>query len=100
MQIPTPTYKLAKELNKMIAPYTPSQYSLRSTDEFLAILRTMKPNGILASLDVESLFTNVPIEATIDIILKNVYHHESIPPLKLPPKILAELTSCTSMALF
>ena len=28
--------------------------------------------------------------AAIDIILKNVYHHESVPPLKLPPKILAE----------
>ena len=27
---------------------------------------------------MESLFTIVPIEATIDIILKNIYHHESI----------------------
>ena len=62
---------------------------------------TTKPNGILASLDVESLFTNVPIEATTDIILKKVHHHESIPTLKLPPKILAELLrSCTSMAPF
>jgi hypothetical protein len=39
----------------------------------------------MASLDVESLFTNVPVNETIDLILKYVYHNED--PEKCPPII-------------
>jgi hypothetical protein len=39
----------------------------------------------MASLDVESLFTNVPVEETISIILKYVYHNDD--PEKFPPMI-------------
>ena len=35
----------------------------------MPILHILKPNnGILASLDIENLFTNVPVNETIDII--------------------------------
>jgi len=55
----------------------------------------------LASLDVESLFTNVPVEQTIDIIINNVYNN----PNKLPPSIPAEdmrklLVICTTRTPF
>jgi hypothetical protein len=39
----------------------------------------------MASLDVESLFTNVPVNETIDIILDYVYRN--IDPEKYPPNI-------------
>jgi hypothetical protein len=39
----------------------------------------------MASLDVESLFTNVPVDQTIDIILKYVYHNAD--PEKYAPAI-------------
>ena len=100
-QIPTPTYSLAKKLNHLISPYIPSTYSLRSTDEFIDILRSSKPKGIMASLDAESLFTNVPLVRTIDMILQYVYHHPALPPLKLPKDILKELLlACTTEAPF
>lgn len=100
-QVTTPTYKLAKQINQIITPYMPTKFSLKSTDEFIDILRTTKPEGILASLDVESLFTNVPVEETTRIILENVYNH----PSKLPPKIPQELLkgllkACTTEAPF
>ena len=99
--IPTPTYKLAKKLNDLIKPYIPSDYSLKSTDDFIDLLRSTRPDGLIASLDVESLFTNVPAETTIEIILKNVYEHPTLPRLDLPRHILANLLrSCTSEALF
>ena len=41
---------------------------LSSTDDFLAILRDTNPEGLIFSLDVESLFTNVPVTDTINII--------------------------------
>jgi hypothetical protein len=55
-----------------------------STHEFLSIVRTSPSRGILASLDVESLFTNVPVNDTIDIILSNVYEHSTLPPPAIP----------------
>ena len=56
-------------------------------------------NGIwweLASLDVENLFTNVPVNETIDII-NNIYNNPSLLPFKINPNIFWEiLLICTS----
>lgn len=100
-QIPSPTYTIAKELNKIIEPYVPSKYILKSTDDLLDILQINQPKGILSSLDVESLYTNVPIDTTIDIILQNVYNHESKPPPKIEKSTLKKLLEiCTKHAPF
>ena len=72
-------------------------YSLKSTDNFID-LRSSRPDVLIASLDVDSLFTNVPVETTIEIILKNVYEH---PTLDIPRNNLAQLLrSCTTQAPF
>ena len=100
-QIPTPTYQLAKSLNKLITQYIPNEYSLKSTDEFIDILKNNNCEGILASLDDESLFTNVPVEETIKIISDCVYKNQNLPPLNIPQNILEELLRfCTTKALF
>ena len=100
-QIPSPTYTIAKKIDKIISPYMPAKYMLKSTAEFLDLLRQQKPQGIMSSLDVESLYTNVPVRDTIDIILKNVYNHESLPPPKIPKNSLESLLSiCTTEAPF
>ena len=89
-QVNTPTYKLAKRLNTLLKPYIPAQHCIDSVDEFIDILRTKNPEGELASIDVESLFSNVPIEATIKIILDAVYNdrRSALPPLQLSQAIL------------
>ncbi|XP_076039423.1 uncharacterized protein LOC143024499 [Oratosquilla oratoria] len=95
-QIPTPTYQLAKQLNELITPYILTIHALRSTYEFVDLLRKTNPQGILSSLDVESLFTNVPVEGTIKIILQNVFNHDSLPPPKTPRLTLENmLRTCT-----
>ena len=100
-QIPTPTYQLAKQLNSIITPYVPNQFTIKSTDQFIDLVHSSKCNGIIASLDVESLFTNVPIDETIEIILNHVYNHSTIPPPKIPSILLKEfLTLCTKEAPF
>ena len=100
-QIPTPTYKLAKTINKIISQYIPNEYLLKSSNDFIDLLHSNSPQGILASLDVESLFTNVPIDETIEIILKNVFNHPDIPPPKMSPQILKNLLQlCTKEAPF
>lgn len=100
-QVLTPTYNLAKSLNKIIGPYIPNQYSLKCTNDFIDLLHTSKSNGIIASLDVESLFTNVPIDETIDIILEHTFNHTSLPPPKMPQEILKKMLQlCTKKAPF
>ena len=96
-QIPAPTNDIAKFLNNIIEPYHQVKYSIKSTEELLELLKVTQPTGILASLDVESLFTNVPINDTISIILNSVYRHPYIPPPNLPKETLKKLLEiCTN----
>ena len=90
-QIPTPIYELPKQLNNIISPYIPAKYIINSTDDFVSILRVLRPSAVVASLDVESLFTNVPVMETIDIICNNVYNRPTLfcPPLTSPVPISA-----------
>ena len=100
-QIPTPTYNLAKSLNKIISPYIPNQYTLKSSNDFIDLLQTNDNNGLVASLDVSSLFTNVPIDRTIEIILQQTFKHPSLQPPKIPQYILKHLLElCTKEAPF
>ena len=94
-QMPSVTYSTAKRLCQLITPYTPNSFSLNSTDEFLDILKSSRPNKIIGSLDVESLFTNVPVDETIQLILKKIYHSEETP-LPIPESTLKSLLEiCT-----
>ena len=55
----------------------------------------------MASLDVESLYTNVPVSETIDIVLKHVYENSNIAPPKIPRQALRSLLEiCTKKAPF
>ena len=100
-QIPTPTYNLAKTINNIISPYIPCNYSLKSTSDFIDILKSKKCEGLIASLDVESLFSNVPINSTIEIILQHVYNNAITAPPKIPKEILKNMLElCTKEAPF
>ena len=89
----TVTHDVAQYLNSIIRPYLNSQYIIQSSDELLVHLETMKlqPTQQLCSLDVESLFTNVPVDTTIDIIINAAYSHHQIPPPPMPPESLRSL---------
>jgi hypothetical protein len=93
---------VAKKINEIIKPYLSTKHSIESTDELLLILKSTKPTGILASLDVENLFTNVPIDTTIKIILNQVYRNpNSLPPPTVPESIMESMLAiCTKEAPF
>ena len=100
-QIPTPTYNLAKKINNIISPYIPKNYTVNSSSQFVDILLGNEASGILASLDVESLFTNVPIDTTIDIIINRCFHNNYMSAPKISPIILKEmLILCTKECIF
>ena len=96
-QIPTPIYELTKTIKQLISLYLPSKYNIKSKHGLIQVLHTMKPYYILASLDVENLFTNVPLNETIDIIINDIYNNPSLRPLKINPNILRKiLLTCTT----
>ena len=68
--INTTEYNLAKYLDKIIKPHINSDYMLSSTSNFLDKIKAFcfKSNDILISFDIVSLFTNVPLSETINII--------------------------------
>ena len=78
----------------------PQKYIINSTYEFLQIAKTRKNAKMMASLDVESLFSNVPVGETIDIILSYVYNCKMKKPV-IPQEVLRELlVICTTETSF
>ena len=74
---------------------------VESSVDFLDKLKDAPSGGIIASLDVESLFTNVPVEETIQMILDTVYRDETTPALNIPENALRRLLEiCTREAPF
>ena len=78
--IGTPSYHLAKYLAKLLSPLSQSEYTISSTKDFIQQIRDVKvPEGHkLISFDVTSLFTNVPLDETINIILNRIYVDKEI----------------------
>ncbi|XP_076030866.1 uncharacterized protein LOC143019050 [Oratosquilla oratoria] len=72
----------------------------RSPKEFIDLLHNKAPTGLIASLDAESLFTNVPVNETINFILDEVYHSNHVP-LDIPETLLRKLLeACTTESPF
>ena len=78
--IGTATHKTAKYLSKLLSPLAKSKYTIENTKDFVTRIRKMKvPEGYkMISFDVVSLFTNVPVKETIDIILRKVYDEKLV----------------------
>ena len=77
--IGTPEYKLAKFLDDLIKPHIPDTYLLKSTQEFTDRLKeTPFNNGnSMVSFDAVSLFTNVPLAETIELIIDRMYDDDN-----------------------
>ena len=90
--IGTATHKTAKYLCKLLSPLGKSDYTLESTKEFINRIKgTKAPEGyVMISFDVVSLFTNVPLQRTIDIILHKIYTEKKIT-TKIPRNKMKEL---------
>ena len=78
--IGTASYYLAKHLPKILAPLIKSEYTVQNTKDFVNFIKPQKipSNHQLILLDVVSLFINVPIDATIDIIIRRIYEFKEI----------------------
>ena len=71
--IGTPTYKLAKFLVPMVEPLTTNEYTIKDSFIFAEELQSFDSKLVMASFDIESLFTNNPLQETIDLCVKNLF---------------------------
>ena len=72
-QIGSPTYKIAKYLLDFVKPFTTNEYTVKDTFEFVSMLDGKDHRLVMGSLDVESLFTNIPLDETINIVTEKVF---------------------------
>ena len=86
----------------MLAPLRKSQYSIKSTKDFMNKIKTEKiTTGYqIVSFDVKSLFTNVPLDRTIDIILKRIFENQEIQTTVTKKELKELLILCTKKCSF
>ena len=72
-QIGSPTYQIAKFLLGFVQPFTTNEFTVKDSFHFVSILEGKDHRLIMASLDVESLFTNIPLAETITIVTEKVF---------------------------
>ena len=80
----TPSYKLSKYIDVIIKHHIPKQYCVENNKEFLEKLskHERKDGDYCISFDVVSLFTNVPLNETIQMIANGV-RDSTIPQLNM-----------------
>ena len=89
--INTYNYNLASYLVNILKPISTNQHTIKDSFSFADWAKTYKPtnDSIMCSSDVASLFTNVPLDETIQICLDKLY---CLPdPRALPRKVLRKL---------
>ena len=69
----TPTYKLAKFLVPILKPLTTNEFKVKDSFHFAEEIVDQQHDLFMGSLDVNSLFTNIPLEETIEICTNEIF---------------------------
>ena len=87
--IGTFNYNLVRFLCDVLSPLVPNDYSCKDTFSFVSQIKNVNLSKIfLVSYDVTSLFTNIPLQETIDIAINLIFNHN--PNLNITRKELKE----------
>ena len=71
--ISTPTYKLAKFLVPILEPLTTNEYTIMDSFTFAEELQSFDSKLVMVGFDIESLFTNISLQETIDLCVENLF---------------------------
>ena len=71
--IGTPTYKIARWLVPILSPLTSNEFLVNDSFSFADKVSSFCPDHFMASLGVESLFTNIPLNEVINICIDDLF---------------------------
>ena len=80
------TYNVAKVISDYLRPLCKNEYSIYDTPKFPSMLSSIPPlqdDEEDVSYDLESLFTNIPLQETINYIIEQIYVHKKLMPIYL-----------------
>ena len=97
--IGTPTYKLAKYLLPFLTPLTQNEYTVTDSFHFAEEICKQDPNLYMASLHADSLFTNIPLDETIDISIDSLYKDDENSP-EIPKDVFRNLLTVATKESF
>ena len=93
--IDTYNYKLAQYLGSLLSPHIPSNYATKDNFTFIEEIKQLNTYGkFLISFDVNSLFTNIPLEENINIAIDTIF--KNYPNVKFTRKELQKLLKITT----
>ena len=88
--IDTYNYKLVQYLGSLLSPHIPSNFTTKDSFTFIEEIKQLNTyDKFLISFDVTSVFTNIPLEETIDIAIHTIF--ENYPNIKFTRKELQKL---------
>ena len=98
----TPVYNLAKYLDKLIKPMIPQRYSINSNVEFIKQMDEFEhqDGDYCISFDVVSLFTNIPLTETIEIVARCYCAETSSNKPSIPEESFVRLLQCATGGTF
>ena len=88
-------YKWVKFFVPLLRDLRSTEYTLKDSFEFAKVIYEQNSDLYMASLDVDSLFTNVPLDETIEICTQGLFEDESTV-YGLNKKNITEMLSLTT----
>ena len=74
--INTPSYHLAKFFVPILAPLASNEFVLKDSFSFATDVREQNPEFWMCSFDIDSLFTNLPLDETIELCVKKTFNRK------------------------
>ena len=75
LALQTPTFNLAKFLVPILSHLTKNEYTVKDPFQFSEEICEQDPTLSMGSLDVDSLFTNIPLDETTDICVNKLFEN-------------------------
>ena len=73
----TPTYKLAKFCGQLFKPLTNNEYTVKDSFSFAKEILEFDASLFMASFDVKSLFTSIPVTETLNFCVQSLYRNQT-----------------------
>ena len=89
----TASYGISKFIILLIEKLCINGYTIENSNDFVAQLKhvPINPGTCMISFDASSLYTNVPVSETLDIVLKNLFVDEDVLYLGYSRKLFFEM---------